>query len=664
MRVRAWLKPPRRALSLLIGVTVLLGATLAWLGWRLLEQDRALEAQQVRGRLEDAADRIAAALRQRLDASADSVDRFARLPDAAMRSSLTRGAEALAADAVLVLFTADAVEAFPAQRLPYRPLIRSGADDASAGTFARAESLEFRARDFPRAAAALQALARSGSRTISAGALLRLGRVLRKAGRLDSALVIYDALARESAATIEGLPADLLARYARLGVLEAAGRREQQHVEAESTYAELLHGHWVVTAGSFAFYADALRRLVPATRAAALDSMAVPALALAAAADSLWSTWRGVDPGSRFDGHRSVRVADHPVFLLWRGTGERAVAMLAGPAHLERLLLGGSSRPLAEDARIALADAEGRPLVRGPWDAGQPQALRTSAETGLPWTLRVAAADIGAARSQLAGRRRLVLLGLATAALIVVIGLYAVTRAVGREMEVARLKSDLVSAVSHEFRTPLTTIRQLTELLAGGRVASEERRATYYETLKRESERLHRLVEGLLDFGRMEAGALEFRFEQVEAAGLVREVVEEFRREVEVKGCQVSIIAMNGECPVRADREALGRAVWNLLDNAVKYSPDDRTVSVKVSASNGSVTIRVQDHGVGIPVEEQGRIFEKFVRGSGSGARAVKGTGIGLAMVRHIVIAHGGEVRVESAAGAGSTFTITLPAAS
>jgi len=233
---------------------------------------------------------------------------------------------------------------------------------------------------------------------------------------------------------------------------------------------------------------------------------------------------------------------------------------------------------------------------------------------------------------------------------------------VSREIEVARLKSDFVSAVSHEFRTPLTTLRQLTELLTSGRVASDERRATYYDTLRRESDRLHRLVEGLLDFGRMEAGALEFRFQPVEATSLVREVVEEFRSEVQDRGYQVAISAMDGECHVRADGEALGRAIWNLLDNAAKYSPDDRAIAITVSRGNGSVAIRVEDHGVGIAPEEHARIFEKFVRGSGSDVRAVKGTGIGLAMVQHIVSAHRGTVGVESTPGAGSAFTILLPA--
>jgi signal transduction histidine kinase len=113
--------------------------------------------------------------------------------------------------------------------------------------------------------------------------------------------------------------------------------------------------------------------------------------------------------------------------------------------------------------------------------------------------------------------------------------------------------------------------------------------------------------------------------------------------------------------PIRADAEALGRAVWNLLDNAVKYSPDRTTVWVNVSQHDGRVAIAVRDEGVGIAPAQRDAIFKKFVRGTSSDGHAVKGTGIGLAMVKHIVEAHGGAIHVESEVGRGSTFAILLP---
>jgi signal transduction histidine kinase len=264
---------------------------------------------------------------------------------------------------------------------------------------------------------------------------------------------------------------------------------------------------------------------------------------------------------------------------------------------------------------------------------------------------------------QLAGRRPLLLTGLAIIGMVVLVGSYFIARAVTRELEVARLQSDFVSAVSHEFRTPLASICQLSELLADGRVSSERRREEYYEGLRRESQRLHRLVEGLLDFGRMEAGAREYRFEFCDPATLVRQVVEEFEAEVAGRGYRIEI-SVNHHVPgVRADQEALSRALWNLLDNAVKYSPHCQTIWVEADGEGDEVEIRVRDQGLGIAESEQPQIFKKFIRGGSAQAAGAKGTGLGLTMVRHIVAAHGGQVRVESQPDVGSTFTILLPAA-
>jgi signal transduction histidine kinase len=344
---------------------------------------------------------------------------------------------------------------------------------------------------------------------------------------------------------------------------------------------------------------------------------------------------------------------------------ESTAGLIAGPRQLDAWLAEVEPVLETDGVTLAISDLEGRPVISRFAEQPEVQATRAAPETGLPLALQVASASLDADFAQLAERRRLMLLGMSVVTLLVLLGLYAVTRGVTRELEAARLQSDFVSAVSHEFRTPLTSMRQLTELLATGRVASDKRRAHYYDVINRESERLHRLVEGLLDFGRMEAGALEFHFESVDAGKVVRELVDEFRQEVGERGYEI-VLNGGGEGGAgtytgRADDEALKRALWNLLDNAVKYSPDSKTVWIDENQENGCVAIRVRDRGVGIAPGDQAAIFKKFVRGRGSDGSNVKGTGIGLAMVRHIVEAHGGEVAVESEPGVGSTFTVRLP---
>jgi len=273
----------------------------------------------------------------------------------------------------------------------------------------------------------------------------------------------------------------------------------------------------------------------------------------------------------------------------------------------------------------------------------------------------VSSVDPGSLLAEMAERRRLVLFGMGATAVLVLAAGYAIVRSVTRELEVARLQADFVSAVSHEFRTPLASLRQLSELLAEDRVPNDERRREYYQALRRESERLHRLVENILDFGRMEAGAREYRLETLDARALVRDVAEEFSQEAKARGYDVEIQVEESLPPLRADSEALGRAIWNLLDNAVKYSPDCKTVWVEASRVSDRVAIRVRDHGLGIAPGERARVFDKFYRTASAKAAGAKGTGLGLAMVGHIVAAHGGKLHVESEPDAGSTFTILLP---
>ena len=229
-----------------------------------------------------------------------------------------------------------------------------------------------------------------------------------------------------------------------------------------------------------------------------------------------------------------------------------------------------------------------------------------------------------------------------------------------RELAVGRLQSDFVAAVSHEFRTPLTALRQFTDMLREHPALDDHRRGIAYDAQSRATDRLTRLVESLLDFGRMEAGAARYRFEARDGTELVRRVVEDFCADARAAGRDVEFHG-DGSAPIETDDEALSRAVWNLLDNAVKYSPEASSVEVSLERRNGHVLIAVRDHGIGIPPHEQAQIFTKFHRGEQARTRGIKGTGIGLAMVDEIVKAHHGRIDVQSEPGKGSTFTIVLP---
>lgn len=646
---RAWLGASRRLILSFVLVLFVPATAVVWLGVRLIEQDRALAARQLRERRESAADRLIAGLEQAI-ASAER-----RLGDEPTGLPVRPDD-----DAVLVTLGPSGVEVYPRSRLLYVPAVPPGPAEPAA-VFEAGEAIEFRSKDYSRAAAAFREFVTSRSTNVRAGALLRLARTLRKAGRVDEALRAYADLALVPDARLSEVPADLVARRARCDLLQELDRGADLAAEARSLQTDLVAARWPIDHGTFQAYSESIARWLGAGPPIAADRDA-----LSAASEWIWRQWADSDRGEfHTAGRRALRFAGVAVTVLWRSRGDRLVVLVAGPRFQQREWFDAPRSPLdARGLRVALSDADGQAVLGTlPTDASATERRATEV-THLPWTVFVGSADLAADLDELANRRRLLFAGLALLLGLVVAGGYFIVRAVSREFAVAQLQSDFVSAVSHEFRTPLTSLRQFTDLLNDDPDLPASKRRTFYQAQARATERLRRLVESLLDFGRMEAGARPYRFERLSTGPLVGGIIEDFRRDGTPDGFNIEASIGEPSGAVDADPDAFARALWNLLDNAVKYSGSSRTVSVNVDVRNDSVAISVRDKGLGIPRNEHDAIFNKFVRGTASRAHGIKGTGIGLAMVRHIVEAHGGTVRVESAPGEGSTFTIVLPAAS
>lgn len=643
MAIRDWLKPPRRLIALFLLVTIVPSLALVASGWRLLEQDRALSLSQFAERREQAADLAVSAL-----------ERLVSLAEQALGDpQLLRSVADRDADAVGVTFRTERVEAFPDGRLTFYPRTEAGVE-AQAEDFAEAEHLEFQQRALPAAILAYRGLARSPDPALRAGALIRLARTLRKTEANGKALDVYADVSQLSGAAVSGVPADLLARWARCELLESVQRHDDLQREARALHVDLVRGRWHLGRATYELHAEDVRRWTATDPAA---TGAGDHLALAAAVEVLWNDWRaGATDRASGSGRRVINTSGTRITVLWKGKGDRLAAFVAGPGFIERQWLAGI-RPALDRQRMHVE------LGESTRDTGNPRARRAADETGLPWDIVVGDIDPQREVTRIAGRRTLWLWGLVLLMTVTAGGVVIITRTVVRDVTVARLQTDFVSAVSHEFRTPLTSLRQLTEVLLEGRLVAEDRRETYYRALARQTERLHRLVESLLDFGRMEAGTSPYRLEPLDACALIRSVVDEFQQDSVAHGYRVElhVDGLGAAPPITGDREALTHAVWNLLDNAVKYSPECRTVWVDVERTGLRLAIRVRDRGLGVPRHERAEIFGRFVRGTDAKALGIKGTGIGLAMVRHIVSAHGGDVLVASEPGAGSTFTIVLP---
>ena len=649
MTLRTWLGASQRLILSFVLVLLVPATAVVWLGVRLIEQDRALASRQLKERRESAADRLIAGLEQ-------AVSSTERHLDGDPTSLPIRPDD----EAVLVTLRPSGIEAYPKDRLLYLPAIVSGLAEPTA-VFEAGEALEFRAKDYRSAATAFRTLATSPSAAVRAGALLRLARTLRKTGRADDALRVYADLAHIPDARLSGVPADLVARRARCVLLQELGRSTELREEARSLQADLVAARWPLDRGTFVAYFE------QANRWAGAEQPITPERdALSAASEWIWQQWAGADRAEfHAAGRRALRFAGISVTVLWQPRADQLMVLVAGPRFQQREWFDAPRSAVgARGLRVTLADADGQAVLGTlPADTSVTEQ-RTSAATHLPWTVFVGSADAAADLDEIANRRRLLLAGLALLVGLVIAGGYFIVRAVSREFAVAQLQSDFVSAVSHEFRTPLTSLSQFTDLLNDDPDLPAFKRRTFYQAQARATERLRRLVESLLDFGRMEAGARPYRLERVSTASLVGGVVDDFRRVGTPDGFTVEMSISEDSGAMDVDPDAFARALWNLLDNAVKYSGSSRTVTVNAEVRDRSVSISVGDQGLGIPRHEHNEIFKKFVRGTASRAHGIKGTGIGLAMVRHIVQAHGGTVRVESAAGEGSTFTIVLPAAS
>lgn len=262
-------------------------------------------------------------------------------------------------------------------------------------------------------------------------------------------------------------------------------------------------------------------------------------------------------------------------------------------------------------------------------------------------------------------RRQTMIFMAAFALLLMVIaaGLVATYRLVRRESEIAQLKSDFVANVSHDLKTPLSLIRMFAETLEMDRVPDERRRREYYGVLTRESERLSRLIDNVLDFSRIESGRQRYEIAPGPVEPVVHEVVESFRHPLRQQGFTVEVEVEPALPDVPLDPDAMKQALANLVDNAMKYSADRRHLRVAARREEAGVVIEVADEGIGIPVPERERIFEKFYRVGRSETQGRRGSGVGLALVKHIVDAHGGRVTVDGRPGEGSRFALHLPAA-
>ncbi|HEX9940874.1 MAG TPA: HAMP domain-containing sensor histidine kinase [Thermoanaerobaculia bacterium] len=262
-----------------------------------------------------------------------------------------------------------------------------------------------------------------------------------------------------------------------------------------------------------------------------------------------------------------------------------------------------------------------------------------------------------------ARRNFLVNIGLSAALATVLLGGLALAlRTASREMKLSQMKNEFVSNVSHELRTPLASVRVFGEFLRLGRFDGPDKVREYGDYIETESRRLTQLINNILDFASIESGRKTYRFERCDVREVVCETLKTFEVRLRQHGFNVLVEGADTPLPpARIDAGAIAQSLSNLLDNAVKYSNGNQDITVSLRREGDFIVVSVRDQGIGIPRDEQDKIFDRFHRVGTGLVHDVKGSGLGLSIVRHIVEAHRGRVTVESRPGEGSTFAIHLP---
>jgi two-component system phosphate regulon sensor histidine kinase PhoR len=351
-----------------------------------------------------------------------------------------------------------------------------------------------------------------------------------------------------------------------------------------------------------------------------------------------------------FGGRRYIVVAWHDVARIVKDT-------------LPALFSEATAGPT--QTRVNILDEEGRIIFGPPLGASEFTVGVRFPTTLYGWSLQVSPSTTAELAKNVQSRRLLELVMVVASCVVLVLGLATILVVAERQRRVSALKSELVANVSHELKTPLALIRMFGEMLQSGRVASDEKRDEYLEIIVSESERLSALIENVLDFAKVERGREPYELVPGDVGEAVTRAANVYRYRAEREGVALNVEVEPGLPQAKIDERAIQLAIINLVDNALKYAPGTDAIALRAARDGAEIVLRVTDKGPGVPYEERDRIFERFVRGASAkntgAAKPVRGSGIGLALVRHIAEGHGGQAWVEGEPGTGSTFAISIP---
>jgi signal transduction histidine kinase len=695
----------QKRLVLIFFLTIFLPAlTLSVFGVRAIRSERFRLARQEETEARRAAGLIRAHIQSEIDSFGRALVETAQEP-AFLAKDLGGVLEAVgkrfASDPLAgqaVLLYRGGPESFPRLQVPpgVRPAAGArAADTALADRIRQAEALEFVGRNY-RAAATIyrDLLALTTRMDVRADLLSRQARCFQKAEDFHEAARVYSRIAGEypDSRTPSGLPLGLLARLQVIECQVRLGDPQEAARAALEAYRMVLEKPSTLTEDQFKTYAslveEAFDGLITGEKGPPIpEEIRADYANLKKHRAARTREWEEVgllereivpelerrlalsDAYSPEPYRLSRKIEDGDLLFMAAWIPERDAPGTAGAfgVRLDNDRLSGegiaealSAAGLGDGAEVVVADLAGRSLSGPPSSTGPPLATEYFEGNFPPWKIELFRGP-AQAPGVLDLRRNFYFWTILTLVVVLAFGAVLIARTIGQEMEILKIKSDFVSSVSHEFKTPLTSIRSLMERLADGKVRDPAKMGQYFGIIAQDTDRLTRLVNNLLDFSKIEEGKKEYFFAETDIARIAAEQVEAFKKD-QVQAGPTIRLEVAGEIPaVRADAEAISRALVNLLGNAVKFTPAGKAVRVGLRRDGENIVLEVADEGIGIHPDEIGKVFEKFFQGRNARDLSARGTGLGLTLVKHIAEAHGGRVLVESEVGRGSTFTLVLP---
>lgn len=696
----------QKKLVLIFFLTIFLPAlTLSVFGVRAIRNERFRLAKQEENVGRRAARFIMAHFHSNFEAIARALEGMARDPafigkDHAAIHDLAE--KRLAADPLIgqaVLLYRNEEASFPLLLIPpdeKRAGSPKAGDVSLAARIRRAEAFEFVDRNFRAAAALYRELTPlTSGRNLQAEMLTGQARCLQKAGDYNEAIPVYARIAGDysDCLTPSRLPVGILARLQTVECYQRAGDSQGAAKHALDAYRELLKKPSALSEDQFKTYVSLVGEAIDTvlagkTGAQASEEFQKEYADLEKLQSDRTKEWEAVgllrkevipelarrlsQSGAYISNsyRLSTNVGGMDLLLLaaWipDRTGEGTAGIVGVQLNNDHLLRGVLPEALGnvqlnDGVEVVLADLAGRPLSgKRNTSTTLPLVTEYFEDNFPPWKIELLQTP-ATGLEILDLRRNFYFWTILTLLVVLAFGAFLIVRTIAHEMEILKIKSDFVSSVSHEFKTPLTSIKALMERLVDGKVRDAGKMDQYFSIIAQDTDKLTRLVNNLLDFSKIEEGKKEYVFSDTDIVRIATEQVQGFKNERALAGREIRL-EITGEIPtLRADADALSRALANLLSNAVKFTPPGKAIRVGLSSDGENVVLEVEDEGIGIHPDEVGKVFEKFFQGRNALDQSVKGTGLGLTLVKHIVEAHGGRILVESRPGLGSKFSLVFP---